>query len=118
MKKTPDHAGPALEEQIKQKEAERILKHIREDAYVITLEIQGTKPDSVSFANQLSQMAVREPAISSLLSAVPLDCIRVFPDIRAGSEFFQYDIPPSINACYFTGADLPELPYHKRGTIS
>lgn len=57
--KTPDHAGPALEEQIKQKEAERILKHIREDAYVITLEIQGTKPDSVSFANQLSQMAVK-----------------------------------------------------------
>ena len=57
--KTPDHAGPALEEQIKQKEAERILKHIREDAYVITLEIQGTKPDSVSFANQLNQMAVK-----------------------------------------------------------
>ena len=57
--KTPDHAGPALEEQIKQKEAERILKHIREDAYVITLEIQGAKPDSVSFANQLNQMAVK-----------------------------------------------------------
>lgn len=57
--KTPDHAGPALEEQIKQKEAERILKHIREDAYVITLEIQGEKPDSVSFANQLNQMAVK-----------------------------------------------------------
>lgn len=57
--KTPDHAGPALEEQIKEKEAERILKHIREDAYVFTLEIQGAKPDSVSFANQLNQLAVK-----------------------------------------------------------
>ena len=57
--KTPDHAGPVMEEQIKEKEAERILKHIKEDAYVFTLEIQGTKPDSVSFANQLNQLAVQ-----------------------------------------------------------
>ncbi len=55
----PDNAGPALEEQIKEKEAERILKHIREDAWVFTLEIQGTQPDSVSFANQLDQLAVQ-----------------------------------------------------------
>ncbi len=117
--KTPDHAGPALEEQIKQKEAERILKHIREDAYVITLEIQGAKPDSVSFANQLNQMAVKgTQPYPVCYRRFPWTASERFPDIRAGSEFFQYDIPPSINACYLTGADLPELPYHKRGTIS
>ena len=57
--KTPDHAGEALEELIKEKEAARILKFIKEDAYVFTLEIQGKNPDSVSFANQLNQLAVQ-----------------------------------------------------------
>ncbi|MBD5547345.1 MAG: 23S rRNA (pseudouridine(1915)-N(3))-methyltransferase RlmH [Lachnospiraceae bacterium] len=57
--KTPDGAGLAVEEQIKEKEAARILKHVKEDAYVITLEIQGEKLDSVSFANQLDQLALQ-----------------------------------------------------------
>lgn len=57
--KTPDHASPVLEEQIKEREAARILKHIKEDAYIYSLEIEGSKPDSVSFANQLDQLAVQ-----------------------------------------------------------
>lgn len=57
--KTPDHASEALEEQIKEKEAARILKHIKEDAFVYTLEIEGKNPDSVSFANQINQLAIR-----------------------------------------------------------
>ncbi len=51
--KTPDQAGEGLTEQILRKEAERILKQIREDAYVITLEIQGKKMDSPGFARCL-----------------------------------------------------------------
>lgn len=57
--KTPDNASPVMEDQIKEKEAARILKHIKEDAYVFSLEIEGSKPDSVSFANQLDQLAVQ-----------------------------------------------------------
>lgn len=57
--KTPDNASPALEEQIKEKEAERILKHIKEDGYVYTLEINGENPDSVSLANQIQTLGVR-----------------------------------------------------------
>lgn len=57
--KTPDHAGGALEEQIKSKEAERILKHIKEDGFVYSLEIEGEKPDSVSFARQIEKLAVQ-----------------------------------------------------------
>lgn len=57
--KTPDHASEALEEQIKEKEAARILKHIKEDTFVYTLEIEGKNPDSVSFANQMNQLAIR-----------------------------------------------------------
>lgn len=57
--KTPDKAGETQENGIKKKEAERILKHIKEDAYVITLEIQGKMYDSVGFAGKLEQLAVQ-----------------------------------------------------------
>ncbi|HBA68016.1 MAG TPA: 23S rRNA (pseudouridine(1915)-N(3))-methyltransferase RlmH [Lachnospiraceae bacterium] len=55
--KTPDKAGEMLEERIKEKEALRILRHIKEDAHVITLEIQGKKLDSVAFAKKLEKLA-------------------------------------------------------------
>ena len=44
--KTPDHVSETMEEAIRAKEAERILKYIREDAFVITLEIQGKQLSS------------------------------------------------------------------------
>ena len=55
--KTPDKAGEALELQIKEKEAQRILKYVKEDAYLITLEIEGRKMDSVSFAKKMEKLA-------------------------------------------------------------
>ena len=39
--KTPDNASDTVEDAIRDKEGERILKYIKEDAYVITLEIAG-----------------------------------------------------------------------------
>lgn len=54
---TPDGAGENLQEQIKDKEGDRILSKIREDAYVITLEIAGKKMDSVVFSGFLEQAA-------------------------------------------------------------
>ena len=57
--KTPDRASPALEEQIKEKEAVRISRHLKEDAYIFTLEINGESPDSVSFARQIEGLGVR-----------------------------------------------------------
>ena len=37
--KTPDHASAVVENTIRDKEAERIMKYVKEDTYVITLEI-------------------------------------------------------------------------------
>ncbi|EFI41582.1 MULTISPECIES: 23S rRNA (pseudouridine(1915)-N(3))-methyltransferase RlmH [Peptoniphilus] len=42
--------------QIKEKEAERILKNIRETDYVITLEIKGEKVSSEKFADKLQKI--------------------------------------------------------------
>lgn len=57
--KTPDKAGTAVEAEIKRKEAERIMKYIREDAYVVTLEIQGKMYDSEEFASEIEKLATQ-----------------------------------------------------------
>lgn len=56
--KTPDNASASVEDNIKRKEAERILKFIKDDAYVITLEINGKMLDSVSLANHINQLGI------------------------------------------------------------
>lgn len=56
--KTPDKASEAEELLIKEKEAERILSHIKEDACLVTLEIQGKKLDSVEFSEFIRQKTV------------------------------------------------------------
>lgn len=56
--KTPDHASDALEEQIKEKEAERLFRYIKEDAYVILLAINGKKLDSVKFSETIEKIGV------------------------------------------------------------
>lgn len=48
--KTPDGASKVEEDRIKQREAERILKHVREDAYCVALAIDGEKYDSVALS--------------------------------------------------------------------
>ena len=57
--KNPEDAGPVMEEQIKEREAARILKHVKEDAYVFTLEITGSQPDSLAFSRMLSRLTIQ-----------------------------------------------------------
>ena len=54
--KTPDQASENVEQQIRKKEGERILRYVKEDAYVITLEIGGTMLDSVAFAKKIETL--------------------------------------------------------------
>ncbi|MCI8455080.1 MAG: 23S rRNA (pseudouridine(1915)-N(3))-methyltransferase RlmH [Lachnospiraceae bacterium] len=56
--KTPDGAGPALERQIKEKEGERILSHIREGCYVVALAIEGVETDSLGLAERIEAWSV------------------------------------------------------------
>lgn len=54
----PEKASPAQEQQIKEREGQRILKRLRENSYVVTLEIAGKKYDSGKFANKLEELAL------------------------------------------------------------
>ena len=57
--KTPDNASETAEEMIRQKEAERLLKYIREDAYLITLEIGGKQLTSEEFSEKIEKLGIQ-----------------------------------------------------------
>lgn len=57
--KTPDNASEVVEDAIRAKEAERILKYVKDDAYVITLEIQGKQLTSEELADKIDKLGVQ-----------------------------------------------------------
>ena len=52
--KTPEHASDAVNEQIKAKEGDRILKHLRNNATVVALAIEGKQLTSEQLASRTS----------------------------------------------------------------
>lgn len=56
--KTPDQASEAEEEQIKKVEGTRILKYIKDGAYVIALAIEGTMLSSTDLAQKIEKLGV------------------------------------------------------------
>lgn len=56
--KTPDKAGQAQIRQIKDREGERILSHIRDGAYVIALAIEGQMMSSEELAGRIDRLGV------------------------------------------------------------
>ena len=57
--KTPEGASEVVELQIKEKEGQRILSLIRDDAYVIALAIEGKMLDSEELAERIEKLGVR-----------------------------------------------------------
>lgn len=57
--KTQEHASETKEMAVRSKEGERILKHVKEDAYVITLEIQGKQISSEELADKIQGLGVQ-----------------------------------------------------------
>ena len=57
--KTPDNASEVVEDAIRSKEAERILKYVKDDAFVITLEIGGKMLSSEELADKIDKLGVQ-----------------------------------------------------------
>lgn len=57
--KTPDGASAAEEDQIREKEAKRLLSSIRDNVYVIALDLKGKEYDSVAFSGHLDSLMTR-----------------------------------------------------------
>lgn len=56
--KTDENASASMNEIVKRKEGERILKHIKEDSYVITLEISGKLLTSEELAAKINSLGI------------------------------------------------------------
>ncbi len=57
--KTQENASEVVCNQIRQKEGERILKYVRDDAFVITLEIKGKMLTSEELADKIETLGVQ-----------------------------------------------------------
>lgn len=57
--KAPENLSEIEKEKIKEKEGERILKHIKDGTYVISLAIDGDMLSSEKFAKKLDQLAIQ-----------------------------------------------------------
>lgn len=57
--KTPDTASQTVEEGIRDKEGQRILKYIKDDMYVITLEIEGKMLTSEEIAEKIKNLGIQ-----------------------------------------------------------
>lgn len=54
----PDRAGPAEERAVKEAEGAEILKRLRDNMYVITLEVKGKELSSEKLAEKIDSLAV------------------------------------------------------------
>lgn len=117
---TPDGAGPALEEQIRQKEGQRILKNLKEDSYVIALAIQGKKLSSEAFAGRLEQLAISGKSHVTFLIGGSLglsgevlsraDYLLSFSDMTFPHQLMRVILLEQVYRCYRI---IHHEPYHK-----
>ena len=57
--KTPDNASQIVEDGIRDKEGERILKYVKEAAFVVTLEIKGKLLTSEELADKIETLGIQ-----------------------------------------------------------
>ena len=117
---TPDGAGQALEDQIRQKEGQRILKNLKEDSYVIALAIQGKKLSSEAFADKMEQLAISGRShitfiIGGSLGLSPevlkrADYLLSFSDMTFPHQLMRVVLLEQVYRCYRI---IHHEPYHK-----
>ena len=118
--KTPDQASEAAEESIRAKEGERIMKHIREDMYVITLEIAGKMLSSEELADKINALGLSG---KSSIAFVIGGSIGLAREVMARSDFalsfskMTFPHQPT-HAGHPAGAGVQELQDYQWGAIS
>lgn len=118
--KTPDGASQAVEDQIRLKEGERIFKYLKDDACVVTLEINGKMMDSVEFAQWIERSGVRgvshiQFVIGGSLGLSPKVCARSDMSLSFSRMTFPHQLMRVIlleqiyRGCRINAGE----PYHK-----
>lgn len=65
--KIPDKSNKKIEQEIKDKEGNNILSHIKKDSYVIALDLRGKEFDSVTFSQEISRLSITNSNITFII---------------------------------------------------
>lgn len=112
--KTPDNASETVEDGIRDKEGERILKYVRDDACVVTLEIEGKLLTSEELAKKIENLGIQGTSHIIFIIGGSIGLGKeVLEAFRLCTEFFKDDISTSADAGNSAGTDLQKLPYYQ-----
>ena len=113
--KTPDHASDVVENTIRDKEAERIMKYVKEDAYVITLEINGKLLSSEELSAKINQLGIQGTShITFIIGGSDWFGQRSARKIGLCIKLFQDDLSTPVDAGHSVRADIQKLSDHQR----
>ena len=65
--KIPDKLYPKLEQEIKEKECNNIINHIKKDSFIIALDLKGEEFSSIEFSNQLKNISMENSHITFII---------------------------------------------------
>lgn len=118
--KTPDKASDLENENIKSREAERILEKIHSPSYVIALAIEGEKADSLRFAKLLEDAEIHGRGQITLIIGGSLglskkvlqraDCLLSFSDMTFPHQLMRLIL---LEQVYRSFRIRRNEPYHK-----
>ncbi len=118
--KTPDHASSQEALQIKEKEGQRMAKHIRADAYVIALDVEGRMLDSLELSEKIRLLGVHGTShiiflIGGSLGLAPAllkqaDCVLSFSKLTFPHQLMRVILLEQIYRSYRI---INHEPYHK-----
>ena len=77
-------ADEKTDEQVKEKEGQRLLSHIRDGEYCIVLAIEGKKLDSVAFSQQMDRLMVSG---TSTIDFVIGGSLGLYKDVLSRADF-------------------------------
>ena len=112
--KTPDHASDVVENTIRDKEAERIMKYVKEDAYVITLEINGKLLSSEELSAKINQLGIQGTSHITFIIGGSIGGQRSARKIGLCIKLFQDDLSTPVDAGHSVRADIQKLSNHQR----
>ncbi len=65
--KIPDNANETIENNIKEKECNNILKHLKKDSYIIALDLKGKEYSSVEFSKKIESLSMTNSKVTFII---------------------------------------------------
>ena len=102
--KTSEKMSIAQEDNIKNKEGQRILKNIKDDAYVIALAIEGKQYSSEEMAEKIQDLSLLGKSHITFIIGGSIGLSKELLKRADEQLSFQNDLSSSANEISFTGA--------------